>query len=90
MARIEQFADDAGLVVIIDRHQHDIGWSARFSTECGCGSSLWLKGLGIPPQAMGETAIQALRSLVDVCRGKTIVKNDIARHEIPVPEDLSL
>lgn len=90
MTRIEQFANDAGLAVVIERQPHDIAWSARFGIGCACGSSLWLKDLGVAPQAMGETAIQALRDLVDICRGKIIIKSDLERHEILVPEDLSL
>ncbi len=90
MTRIEQFADEAGLAVIIDRQPHDIAWSARFGIGCACGSSLWLKDLGVAPQAMAATAAQALKDLIDVCRGKIIIKSDIERHEILVPEDLSL
>ena len=88
MTRIEKFADDVSLIISVERHPHDIAWSASFRAEGGWeGVSLWIKETGQPPCSMGSTAAPALEDLVSECRGKSLIIGGLP--SIAIPEDLS-
>ncbi len=89
MTKIEDFAKKEHLVIHIAKSPYSPHWEAYLVPCSDYEKEIWLEEADQAPAEFADSAIEALRDLALLCKGKTLRLGCGAPHRVSVPADLT-